>query len=278
MRLAGATVLITGASSGIGAATARAVVGAQARAVLLARSAGRLDALAEELGPRAHAYVVDCSDREALASVARRITDEIGTPDVIVNNAGAGRWLFFDETEPAEFERMMSAPFFAAVFTTRAFLPAMIERGSGLILNVNAPIAFVPWQSAAGYGMARWATRGLSELLRADLADTGVTVSQVVPGPVSSEYFANNPGIDRAMPRIARVFGTQTPEHVASVIVRTIERERRLVITPTTLRLTVGAMRVTPGLVTWLARSTGRKRTKGLSSTESRDAEHRRSV
>ena len=192
MRVAGATVLITGASSGIGAATARAVVGAQARAVLLARSAGRLDALAEELGPRAHAYVVDCSDREALASVARRITDEIGTPDVIVNNAGAGRWLFFDETEPAEFERMMSAPFFAAVFTTRAFLPAMIERGSGLILNVNAPIAFVPWQSAAGYGMARWATRGLSELLRADLADTGVTVSQVVPGPVSSEYFANN--------------------------------------------------------------------------------------
>jgi uncharacterized protein len=261
MRIAGATVLITGASRGIGAATARAVVHAEGRVALLARSAERLEALAAELGPHAHAYTVDCADREAVVSVARRVTDEIGTPDVIVNNAGAGRWLFFDETDLVELERMMSAPFFAAVFTTRAFLPAMIGRGTGLILNVNAPIAFVPWQSAAGYGMARWALRGLTELLRADLAGTGIKVSQVVPGPVSSDYRANNPGVERAMPKVGRLFGTLTPERVARVIVRTIERERRLVVTPATLRLTVAAMHLAPGPVTWLARATGRKRT-----------------
>jgi uncharacterized protein len=260
LRVAGATVLITGASSGIGAATARAVATANGRPVLVARSAVKLDELVEEVGDSARAYAVDCSNREAVHAVAQRIRREVGTPDVIINNAGSGRWLFFDETEPQEFEQMMGAPFFTAVFTTRAFLPAMIERGSGLIVNINTPIAFVPWQSASGYGAARWALRGLSELLRADLAGTGVKVVQVVPGLVSSGYLAHNPGVEQALPGIVRLIPTQTPEQVASVILRAIERERRLVFTPFMLRLLMTPRHVAPGLLSWIVRQTARKR------------------
>ena len=163
VRVAGSTILVTGASSGIGAATARAVARAGGRPVLLARRAPRLEELAAELGDGARAYALDCADSEAVGRAAAQIAAEVGTPDVVVNNAGAGRWLYLDETEPAELEAMMGAPYFAAAFVTRAFLPAMIERGSGLIVNVNTPIAYVPYPGATGYGAARWALRGLAD-------------------------------------------------------------------------------------------------------------------
>ncbi len=142
--------------------------------------------------------------REAVAGVARQIQADVGTPDVIVNNAGAGRHLFFEETEPDEFETMLAAPFYAAVYVTRAFLPGMLERGSGYILGVNAPIAYAAWQGAAGYAISRWALRGLLEVLRADLRGTGVVVGQVVVGKVASDYWEHNPGSEEALPRLAR--------------------------------------------------------------------------
>src|SRR2546425_1985245 len=78
----------------------------------------------------------DLSDPKAVDDVAARITAEVGTPDVLVNNAGAGRWKFVDETSPAEAIQMMAVPYFAAFCITHAFLPAMIRRGSGHIVNI----------------------------------------------------------------------------------------------------------------------------------------------
>src|SRR6185295_2633762 len=118
-------ILVTGASSGIGAATARAVARKGATAVLLARTQAKLEAVTAEItaeGGRARAYAVDCADRKAVAAVAPRIEADIGIPDAIVNNAGAGRHLFFEETDPRELEEMMAVPFFAAAYVTRAFL------------------------------------------------------------------------------------------------------------------------------------------------------------
>jgi NADP-dependent 3-hydroxy acid dehydrogenase YdfG len=228
--------------------------------VLLARRAEKLDRLVVELDGDARSYSVDCADPEAVSRVASRVVEEVGTPDVVVNNAGAGRWLYLEETEPEELVEMFRAPFLAAVFVTRAFLPAMIARGSGLIVNVNAPIAFVPYPGAAGYGAARWALRGLNDLLRVDLVGTGVKVSQVVPAAVASEYRVHNPGIEKAIPGIARLIPTLTPDQVARTIVRTIEREPRLVFTPFMLRLIMALNPVLPGVLQWLTRQTGRKR------------------
>jgi uncharacterized protein len=260
VRIAGSTVLVTGASGGIGAATARAVARAGGRPVLLARNAAKLEELAAEIGGGARAYAVDCADREAVARVAPQIAREVGAPDAVVNNAGAGRWLYLEETEPEELEAMIGAPYLAAAFVTRAFLPAMIERGGGVIVNVNSPVAFIPWPGAAGYGAARWALRGLDALLRVDLAGTGVHVAQVVPGAVSSDYTLHNPGVEASFPGIAKLIPTLTPDEVAETIVRTIERERRLVFTPLALRLVMAIDRAVPRLVPWLAHRTGRKR------------------
>jgi short-subunit dehydrogenase len=260
MKIRGKTVLITGASSGIGAATARAVARAGGRPILLARTQELLDALVAEIGGEARAYSVDCGDREAVARAAEQITAEVGTPDVIVNNAGAGGFFFFDETDPEEFERMMAVPYFAAVYVTRAFIPAMIARGSGHVVTVNTPIAFFAWASAAGYAGARWALRGFSEALRADLRGTGVGVSQVVPAKVSSTYFEHNPGAERAIPGVSRVVGTVTPEQVADRIVQAVEREQRLVLMPLTLRVLVAFGRLWPQPIELLLASTGRRR------------------
>jgi short-subunit dehydrogenase len=97
-------VLIIGASSGIGAAAAKAMAKAEGRVVLLARSKDLLDRVAAKItsvGGIARIYPIDLADAEAVAAVAKQISEELGTPDIIVNNAGAGKWLFVDETTPA---------------------------------------------------------------------------------------------------------------------------------------------------------------------------------
>jgi len=259
----GRTILITGASSGIGAATARAVARAGGHAVVVARTKAKLDELVAEIeaaGGRATAYELDCSDREAVAEVTARIEQEVGTPDALVNNAGAGRFLFFEETPPEEFERMMSAPFYSTVYMTRAVLPGMLARGRGLIVNINTPVAFITWPSAAGYASARWAVRGLTDSLSADLDGTNVKVSQVVPGKVSSAYFEHNPGAEAGIPGMARLVRTLTPDEVADAIVGTIRSEKRLVFTPFSLRLMMLQVRIFPRLVRRIAIRTARPR------------------
>lgn len=260
MQIEGRTVLVTGASSGIGAATAAAVARRGGRPILLARREEALREVAARVGGDALPYAVDCSDAAAVAAAAAQIVATAGVPDVLVNNAGAGRFLFFDETEPDEFVQMMGAPYFAAVYVTRAFVGGMIERGSGRIVIVNSPVSFLTWQGAAGYAAARWALRGLADALHADLRDTGVGVSQVVPGKVSSGYFAHNPGTAEGIPGVSRLVGTLTPEQVAEAIVAAVERKRRLVFTPRRLRVLVALSRLFPGLSERAVLATGRRR------------------
>jgi NAD(P)-dependent dehydrogenase (short-subunit alcohol dehydrogenase family) len=103
MNLDGKLMVITGAASGIGAATARAAAQEGARLVLLARNRAKLEGVAEEIrrsGKAAHAYAVDLTVADAVSEVAKRIAAEVGTPDIIFNNAGAGRWLSVEEWSP----------------------------------------------------------------------------------------------------------------------------------------------------------------------------------
>jgi short-subunit dehydrogenase len=240
MRLANRVVVVSGASSGIGAATAQAFARRGARVMLLARTRSALERVAHAIaasGGAAAVYDVDLADGEATAAIAKRIAADHGVPDVIVNCAGAGRWLFTQETSPAEAVTMVQAPYLAAFFLTRAFLGRMIARGSGRVVNVNSPAAISPWPGATGYAAARWALRGFNEALRVDLEGTGLGVTHVIAGEVESPYWEHNPGARERLPTVSRYFGTLTPQDVAEAIVQAVERERASVIVPFLLRV-----------------------------------------
>jgi len=263
MKLRGCVAVVSGASSGIGEATARALAQRGASVALLARSSDRLATIASEIVAahgQAKAYPVDLSDGAAAQQIAAQIVRDLGVPDILVNNAGAGRWLHIEETEPAEAVTMMALPYFSAFFLTSAFLPGMLARRSGRIVNVGSPAAFAPWPGATGYAAARWALRGLTQALRADLHGTGVRVTEVIAGEVTSSYWDNNPGTAQRMPAIGKIFPKLTPEQVADAIVRGLERNSANVVVPFALRLVLALHQIWPWPVQRLMISTGHRR------------------
>lgn len=263
MDLFARTVLVTGASSGIGAATAELASRRGATVVLVARRQDRLDEIAARLPGRALAVACDVGNHPDVAQMADRVLEEVGVPDVIVNNAGAGRWLWVEETSPEEFLAQVAVPFHAAFFVTRSFIEPMIERGSGWVVTVNSPISQWAWPGAVGYGAARWGLRGLDECLALDLRGTGVGVSAVVAGHTDSEYFDSNPGSLDRLPSLDRYFRRLSPDDVAAMIVRAVEEERRHVVEPMPIRLVNATARLWPGLVARVTSATGAQRRDG---------------
>jgi len=265
MKVNGSIVLITGASSGIGAATAKAMARNGGRVVLLARTQAALEKVDRDIsasGGEAKVYQIDLTDAEAVAKVAKTITAQIGTPDILMNNAGAGRWLFVDETSPAEAVEMMAAPYFAAFYVTRAFLPDMLRRGTGHIVNITSPASRIVWPGATAYTAARWAMRGFTEALRSDLRGSGVRVTLAVLGKVSSAYWEHNPSSEERLPKIARLIPTLTPEQAATAIVQGVERNAREIVAPFMLKIIYMQHAVFPRVVEWMMSSTGWKRPK----------------
>jgi short-subunit dehydrogenase len=252
MPLRGQTVLITGASSGIGAATALALAGKGARLLLTARREDRLKAVAEDVraaGGRASVYPADLADAPAVARMAAAIRADAGIPDVLINNAGAGRWLPLLETSPDDARRMIEVPYLAAVYVTREFLGDMVKRGSGHLVNVTSPASFLAWPNACGYIAARHALRGFTEALRAELRGTGLHVTLVVLGKVASSYWTHNPGSEEKIPKVVSLLARDlTTDEAASAIVEGLERRRRQIVKPAIYRLLMS--RYVPAWVT----------------------------
>ncbi len=255
--------VVTGASSGIGRATAVKLAAAGWRVVVCARRRPVLEELATEIGAAGGTAVVepvDGADGDAVVALAKRVIEAHGTPDVIVNCAGAGRWLYIEDTAPAEVKTMIGAPYLSAFHATHAFMTAMLERRSGLILHINSPAGIMPWGGCTGYASARYALRGLHEALRMDLLGTGVRSCHVVLGEVTSSYFDVNPGSREHIPTIARLIPVSSPERCADVILSAIRRPRDTVVSPFMLQLFMWTHAVAPWLVRWLVRATQRKR------------------
>jgi short-subunit dehydrogenase len=240
MNLNDKIMVISGASSGIGAATARAAARERARLVLLARNQAKLEEVAEEIrrsGGAAHPYAVDLTVADAVSEVARKITADLGTPDIIFNNAGVGKWLSVEETDPDEAVKMMASPYFAAFFVTRAFLPTMLKRNSGYIVNMTSAASRLVWPGATAYIAARWAMHGFTEALRADLTGTGIRTMLVTFAKVASSYWENNPGSEERLPKAQSMMRVLTPEEAAQAIIGGIKRDRWEVVAPFMLRL-----------------------------------------
>jgi short-subunit dehydrogenase len=246
MEIAGKRALVTGASSGIGAEIARELARRDAEVTLVARGRSQLEQLAasiHERGGRAKVAPCDLSRDAEIARLAVEVLGRDGAPDFLVNNAGAGRWRAIDETEAGEAESMMRLPYLAAYELTRALVPAMIARGSGWNLNMTSAAGFTHIAGAIAYATARWAMRGFSHQLAADLRGTGVGVTLLAPFEVDSPYFDNNPGSRERIPRIAKLIGDMSPSAVAREAADSIERERRERIIPARGRW---VLRVTP--------------------------------
>ncbi|MGE3528877.1 MAG: SDR family NAD(P)-dependent oxidoreductase [Methyloceanibacter sp.] len=256
-------VVVTGASSGIGEATAKLYGGRGAHVALLARNADRLAAVAgaiRERGGTATPYTVDLSDRSATEETAARIARDLGTPDILVNNAGGGRWLPLVETTAEEALAMIEVPYLAGFILTRAFLPAMLARRSGAVAFITSPASYLAWPRASAYIAARRAVAGLAETLQSELKGTGLVVSLVVLGAVETPYWQHNPGSRANLPKTdPRFLPPLTPDQAASAIVESIAAGKQFVVKPTLFRALFVLNALFPRLVARQIRRATRK-------------------
>src|SRR3984957_5210155 len=192
MSATGPIALVTGASSGIGAATARLLADQGTTVALVARRADRLEQVADDCrvgAPRSCAWAADLSDPAPGAAPRLRIWDELGPLDVIINNAGIPMRRPADRLTMAEVERVMTVNYFSPVAITLALLPGLLARGSGTIVNVSSLGGRLGIATEAAYSASKFALAGWSEGLAADLVGTGVSVRLVLPGAIDTEIW-----------------------------------------------------------------------------------------
>lgn len=235
MDLKNRLVLITGASGGIGAAASEEFARKGAKVILIARNGDKLNDIADGIkasGGEAVSYVCDVSFPKQVASLAKRILKQQGVPDVLFNNAGSGNWKFIQDTDDSEALEMMKTPYLAAFSVTKAFLPSMLERGNGYILNMTSLAAFTPFSGATAYTAARFAMKGFHEALTADLFFTGLKTGLCYFGRVDSPYWKNNPGSEERLPGAQVLIPVLTTEQAARAIVRGVQREKQYIHAP----------------------------------------------
>ncbi|MFM7064527.1 MAG: SDR family NAD(P)-dependent oxidoreductase [Actinomycetes bacterium] len=185
------TALVTGASSGIGAEIARELARRGHGVTLLARRADRLQALADELtllGVRAETLDCDLADRSARAALPSRLDDLGLTVDVLVNNAGLSTVGPVAQADADAELQMVEVDVAAVVDLCTRFVPGMVARRRGAVLNVASTASFQPIPGQAGYGAAKAFVRSYTQALDTELRGTGVTASTLCPGPVETEF------------------------------------------------------------------------------------------
>jgi NADP-dependent 3-hydroxy acid dehydrogenase YdfG len=201
--LDGRVAVVTGASSGIGEATARALCGAGAAVALGARRADRLEALAAELDGRTFVREVDVSDEDQATGFVRDAANELGGLDILVNNAGLMLLGPVTDQTTDDWRRMIEVNLLGLLYCTHAALPLMAQQGSGDIVNLSSVAGRRAEAGAAVYNMTKFGVHAFSEALRQEALHAGIRVSTVAPGFVETELQGHNtnPLVRRTMER-----------------------------------------------------------------------------
>ena len=249
------TALLTGASGGIGEQLARIFAAHKHDLVLVARSADKLQSLSGELsrahGIQARVLAVDLTDPTAPLRIFEDLQAQGAAIDVLVNNAGFGARGAFADLDYAIEARMIQLNIAALTHLARLFLPAMLARRSGKILNVASTAAYVPGPFMAVYYASKAFVLSFSEALSEELRGTGVTVTALVPGPTQTKFASTAGNEDSALFRSSPVMDART---VAQVGYEGLMAGKRVAIAGSSNKLTVFSTRLAPR--TTLARIT----------------------
>ena len=222
------TVLVTGASQGIGAAVCEAFAAEpDARIALVARSEEKLADVAARcraLGAEAETFPCDVTDDAAVARMARAVTERFGAPDVLVNNAGLFQPGGLLETEPAAFRQQVETNLTSAFLVTRAFLPTMLDRGTGDLFFMASVAALRGYPGGAAYCAAKHGLLGLARVVREETKERGLRVTTLLPGAtltpswagtdLPEERFMPPEDIARAVVDLHRLSGRTVAEEV----------------------------------------------------------------
>lgn len=216
--------MVTGASSGIGAAVARELAARGNTVALVARRAGRLDEVLADCrhgAPASARWAADLSDPDAAADLALEIWDHFGGLDVVVNNAAVPMRRHVTRLTMTEVERTMRINYFSPVAISLAVLPRMLERRTGTIVNVSSLGGRLGIASEAAYSGSKFALAGWSESMAIDLDGTGVAIKLILPGAIDTEIW-DQPDNDAPVYEGPK----EPPESIAGALVDAIDSDR----------------------------------------------------
>ncbi len=246
--------IITGASSGIGEATARGFGREGAKVVLAARRVDKLQILAQEInsmktGAETLVIQADLSKLDDIQAMIAQTLEKFGRIDILVNNAGFGRLDWLENLDPIkDIQAQIDLNILGVIQTTRQVLPVMMEQRAGSIINMCSMAGLVATPTYTVYAASKHAVHGFSEALRREVKPWGIDVSLIYPGGVVTE-FTQHAGINRKTNAKTPKFMLLTAEQVANAVIKLVKRPRRMLIIPWLWSVTVFMNRFLPGLV-----------------------------
>jgi 3-dehydrosphinganine reductase len=238
IEFAGKHVFITGGSSGIGLALAQLLAGQGANITIFARRQNLLLEAAEQiraacLHPDQEVKTLrgDVGEMETIFPLLEGYQKENGVPDILINSAGITYPGKFSALPPEVFRDLVNINYLGTVYVSRAFVNGMIHRGNGWIVNISSMAGFIGTYGYSGYGASKYAVRGFSDVLRAELKPRGVQVSVVYPPDTLTPQLEFEKDLKPAITKeLADTAGVMTAENVARIILRDIQRGRYTIL------------------------------------------------
>ena len=248
-------VIITGASSGIGEKTAITLAKNGYRVVIAARRQNRLEEIAEQIrkkGGEVLPIQLDLSQVNQIRDLVERTRSVFGQIDILVNNAGSARHLWLDEQSlEDDIQNQLQVNLIGMIQLTRLVIPDMVEAGSGQIIHISSIASWVGVPTYSIYNASKFGSRGFLASLRRELRGTGVTISEIFPGAVDTE-FGLDPDVSWKTTTVTPKFALLSAQSVADKILDMIQKKKTKSVIPGFMWLAIWADALIPGFISWI--------------------------
>jgi short-subunit dehydrogenase len=242
----GSVALVTGASRGIGRAVAKNAAARGARVGIVARHEAQLRLVLDEIGGRGMVAVADVASREQVERAAAQVEAGLGPVDIVVANAGVGLYGAFVDTDPEDFQRLVSVNVLGTLYVVHAVLQSMVARRRGHVVVIGSIAGRIGTPFEALYSATKFAQVGFAEALAVELSPFGIGVSLVNPGVVDTEFFAaRGHRYDRSFPKMI------SPDKVADAVIRALDEGRPEQFVPGWLQPATVVRHMVPALYGW---------------------------